>query len=288
MLIALLSACGPVDPAATQPTTAAPLIPVVAASELVVGQNRIPIGVIRNKTPLNDPTLKVQLRFFPVNGDTTTPAVLADAAYRGQGLPVGLYVAYATLPTAGAWNLEANIAQADGVAQVSRVRIEVLEQASTPPVGSPAFPSKNLTAKDVPDLAQLTSDIEPDPDLYQLTIADALAAKKPFLVAFSTPGFCQTAVCGPNLQVIKKVKNDLKGQVNFIHVEVYQYPFGDSSQQGRRVPAMAEWKLQTEPWTFLVDANGVIQAKYEGGITFDELEPALKQLAAGLPVRPQA
>jgi hypothetical protein len=133
---------------------------------------------------------------------------------------------------------------------------------------------------------QISSDGAPDPELYQLSVADAIAAKKPFLVSFSTPGYCKTAVCGPNLQVIKQLKNDLNGQVNFIHVEVYPYPFGESAQLGRRVSAMDEWRLQSEPWTFLVDANGIIQAKYEGGITLAELEPALKQLAAGQPIQP--
>ena len=222
VMILLLSACGQANPTAVQPATpgtgeaAASFTPVVAASELVVGRNRVPIGVIKNNAPLNDPQLKVQLRFFAVGGDLATPAAEAEAAYRGEGLPAGLYVAYITLDKAGAWNLEARIEQPGGAAQVSRVRIEVLEQASTPVVGSQAIASKNLTAKDVPDLAQLTSDIKPDLDLYQRTIADAIAAKKPFLVAFSTPGFCQTAVCGPNLQVIKKLKSDLKGQMNFI------------------------------------------------------------------------
>jgi hypothetical protein len=51
---------------------------------------------------------------------------------------------------------------------------------------------------------------------------------------------------------------------------------------------MTEWNLESEPWTFLVDAQGIIQAKYEGGLTFVELEPALKQLAVGRPVRPPA
>jgi hypothetical protein len=37
-----------------------------------------------------------------------------------------------------------------------------------------------------------------------------------------------------------------------------------------------------------VDGEGVIQAKYEGGVTFAELEPALAQLAAGQPVQPRA
>jgi hypothetical protein len=44
---------------------------------------------------------------------------------------------------------------------------------------------------------------------------------------------------------------------------------------------MNDWKLATEPWTFLVDGQGIIKQKYEGGITFSELEPALKTLAAG-------
>ena len=170
--------------------------------------------------------------------------------------------------------------------QASRFRVDVLPQPKTPAVGSPAIASKNQTIKDIPNLEQLTSDAKPDLDLYQMTIADAIAAKKPFLLAFSTPGFCQTAVCGPNLEVIKKLKGQFKGQVNFLHVEVYPYPFDQSAQQQKRVPAMTEWKLESEPWTFLVDAQGIIQAKYEGGITFVELEPALKQLAAAQPVQP--
>jgi len=61
---------------------------------------------------------------------------------------------------------------------------------------------------------------------------------------------------------------------------VYPYPFGESAKQERMVPTMHEWQLLTEPWAFLVDANGVIQAKYEGGLTIDELSLALKQLAS--------
>jgi hypothetical protein len=49
---------------------------------------------------------------------------------------------------------------------------------------------------------------------------------------------------------------------------------------------MIEWGLVTEPWTFLVGADGLIQYRYEGGITLDEMGPALAQLAAGQPVTP--
>ncbi|MCG8350633.1 MAG: thioredoxin fold domain-containing protein [Chloroflexales bacterium] len=263
-------------------------IPILAASELSVGVNRLPLGILRNGAPLNDPDLTLHLRYSYLDGtDQTAVQGETDAVYRGEGLPVGLYVAYATLDKPGGWSLEVEIPRPDGESQTKRIRLDVIEQSRIPNVGSPAIPSKNLTINDVPDIGQISTDTRPDPDLYKLNVADAIAANKPFLVAFSTPGYCRTAVCGPNLQVIKQLKDDFQGQVNFIHVEVYPYPFSESVQQQRHVPAMSAWNLVTEPWTFLVDGNGIIQARYEGGITFTELEPALRQLAAGEPVTPQ-
>jgi hypothetical protein len=284
--LSLLAACGMVQQSGGGEAEA-PFIPVLAASELTVGQNRLPIGIIREGTPINDPQITPKLTFFYLDGeDKAQPQSQADAIYRGQGLPLGIYVAYPTLDKAGAWAVEVEIPGPDGVEQSSRLRLDVLEQGVTPAVGSRAIASDTPTVADTPDLKQITSDGVPDPDLYRLSVADALAAGKPFLVAFSTPGFCKTAVCGPNLDVIKKLKNDYKDRVNFIHVEVYRYPFGDSAQKGLLVESMQEWSLASEPWTFLVDAGGVIQAKYEGGITFDEMEPALAQLAQGEPVVP--
>lgn len=288
-LVIALSGCGQAVPAA-QPTPAATgeRTPVLAFSELAVGPNRLALGVLEAGTPINDPALAIGMRLFYLDGpDKDKVQSETTAVYRGEGLPFGLYVGYASFEQPGAYGLELTVPRPGQEPQVSRLRLDVLEQSRTPMVGSQAIPSDSLTAADVPELAQLTSDPNPDAELYQLSVADALAAKKPFLVAFSTPSFCETAVCSPNLFVIKKLKDQYQGQVNFIHVEVYQYPFGESFQAQRRVPAMSEWKLRTEPWTFLVDGDGVIQAKYEGGVTFAELEPALAQLAAGQPVQPE-
>jgi hypothetical protein len=267
--------------------TQAPFIPVLAASELEVGQNRLPLGIIRDGQPINDPNLQPQLKFFYLDGENKAePLSESSAVYRGQGLPIGLYVAYPQLDRAGAWAVEVSIPGPEGAQQSSRLRLDVLEKGKTPAIGSPAIPSQNLTVKHNPDLKQITSDGAPDPDLYQLSVADALAAKQPFVVMFATPGFCKTAVCSPNMDVLKQLKASFGERVNFVHVEVYPFPFGDSFQKQVRVPAMQEWNLLSEPWTFLVDANGLIQAKYEGGITLAELEPALDQLAAGQPIKP--
>ena len=244
-LVLVLSGCGQAVPA-TQPTPASTgeRTPVLAFSELAVGPNRLALGVLEAGTPINDPALAVGMRLFYLDGpDKDKVQSETTAVYRGEGLPFGLYVGYATFEQPGAYGLEITVPRPGQEPQVSRLRLDVLEQSRTPMVGSQAIPSDSLTAADVPELAQLTSDPNPDP---------------------------------------------YKEQVNFIHVEVYQYPFGESFQAQRRVPAMSEWKLRTEPWTFLVDGEGVIQAKYEGGVTFAELEPALAQLAAGQPVQPRA
>jgi glutathione peroxidase-family protein len=41
---------------------------------------------------------------------------------------------------------------------------------------------------------------------------------------------------------------------------------------------MHQWGLQTEPWTFLVSRDGRIEAKFEGSISAEELETAIRRL----------
>jgi hypothetical protein len=39
---------------------------------------------------------------------------------------------------------------------------------------------------------------------------------------------------------------------------------------------MREWKLESEPWTFLVGGDGRIKAKFEGSVSADELRAAVR------------
>jgi len=41
--------------------------------------------------------------------------------------------------------------------------------------------------------------------------------------------------------------------------------------------ATTEWQLQTEPWTFIVDAEGRIAARFEGVASAEELRDAIQQ-----------
>jgi hypothetical protein len=43
---------------------------------------------------------------------------------------------------------------------------------------------------------------------------------------------------------------------------------------------MKQWRLQTEPWTFVVGSDGRIKAKFEGSVSAGELEAALRRFLA--------
>ena len=74
------------------------------------------------------------------------------------------------------------------------------------------------------------------------------------------------------------------GQANFIHVEPYDVPRvrrGECANLGDCVVlTTSEWGLESEPWVFIVDRGGIIAGKYEGLVSYEELEAALKPLLA--------
>jgi hypothetical protein len=306
-LAVLLASCGQASAPAAVAPAAANVEPVFAFSEAVAGKNRIAIGLVRNNTPLNEPKAKVHLRFFNLDANNPQQIVSeSDAAYYGQGLPAAFYVAYPNFDKPGNWGVEIQT-QLPGQAQpsVSKQRLEVKERSNVPNIGDPAIATKTLTVKDVPDVAQLSSGPNPDPAMYQISLDQALTSGKPTALLFATPAFCRTATCGPSLDVMQGLQKIYGDKVNFIHVEVYKYPFDQSfnlqakaeaqaTQEKRPLTAeearaglsdaMVAWRLSSEPWLFLIDAKGIVAGRYEGGLTKEEIGPALEKLIAGQPV----
>jgi hypothetical protein len=104
------------------------------------------------------------------------------------------------------------------------------------------------------------------------------------MIVFSTPAFCQTQTCGPELDIAQALKQQYSGQMNFIHIEVFERP--DLLLEGKgeqRVRAtVREWRLQIEPVTFLVDAQGLVADRFEGFAPRAELEASVRSVL-GLP-----
>jgi hypothetical protein len=156
-------------------------------------------------------------------------------------------------------------------------------------VGEPAPASDTPTAADVGgDLSKLSTDPKPDPRFYEVSVADALAAHRPFVLVFATPAFCQTATCGPALDHVKAGSKDAPDDVAFINVEPYELaytegrlqPVLDENGQLKPVKAVDEWGLTSEPWVFTVGRDGIVKRSFIGTPSDQELQDAIAEIAA--------
>ncbi len=267
-------------PAGPEPTviTAVPsayqvLIP---ANDFVVGTPRLPLVLFDGPDPVEDATA-MQVRLFGLQEDGSAQLMWTGEATPYRDYAVPYWVVYPEIPTAGTWGLEIETALADGSRDVQRRSLEVGDTGGAPEIGSlaPAVTQRTLT--DQPDLTLLTSAAEPNPALYEMTIAEALASGRPSVITFATPAFCQTQLCAPTLEAVEEVYA-VKGQeANFIHVEIYQ-----DFQTLEVAQAVRDWGLISEPWTFVVDGQGVVTARLAGPVSPTELTEQLEAvLSAG-------
>jgi hypothetical protein len=70
------------------------------------------------------------------------------------------------------------------------------------------------------------------------------------------------------------VADEFKGKADFIHMEVYN---DNDISKGIR-PQLEAFNLETEPWTFLIDRDGVIRGRIEGAYGVPELEAAMRSI----------
>jgi hypothetical protein len=254
----------------------AEVYPVFVSSELTVGSNRFIIGLLdANDAPVNNPDIEVSVDFFDLAESEAEPATSATFEFV-ESVPGkrGMYVGNVEFSSQGEWGAEVDLS-GGGVDESLLASFEVRKESSTPSIGEAVPPSETLTAEDAENLSEISTDDDPDPKFYELSVADALKEPKPFVVAFATPKFCVSATCGPTLEIVKDASTDYP-QVNYLHVEPYSNL--DDPDNLTPIEATREWGLPSEPWVFVVDADGKLAAKYEGVLSADELRATLSEL----------
>jgi hypothetical protein len=267
----ILAACAP-SGSAPEPSIAAPgaseIQVAVAGNDFAVGSPRLPF-VLYAGPERGAPAQKVSLVALDLSADPATQSWKGEAIlYSNYFIPY--WVAYPQLSHAGNWGFRASITLDDGTTTQAQFAVQVNAESSSPAVGSIPPASKNRTLKSEADIKKLTSDIDPNPALYQLTVADVLNSGRPAVVTFATPGYCTSQLCAPVVDSVKTVYTQYKDQVDFIHIEVYK-----SFDPLVYADEMAEWSLTSEPWTFVIDGAGKIASKFVGPLSPEELTQAL-------------
>jgi hypothetical protein len=142
-----------------------------------------------------------------------------------------------------------------------------------PDVGQRAPEIHTPTAADVGgDLAKIDTRIPPD-DMHE-DLAKVLG-RKPVVLVFATPQFCQSRICGPVVDEEEQVKQRFGNRVAFIHMEIYNE---NNPAKGVR-PQVRAFHLPSEPWTFVIDRRGIVRARFEGALSVAEMERAVKKVA---------
>ncbi|MBM2811814.1 MAG: hypothetical protein HW416_2573 [Chloroflexi bacterium] len=248
------------------------------ATDLAVGPNqRFLLALIGPDNRLVTEAA-VDLAFFKVTGPNEAQLrSRAPAEYReAPGLPGrGIYVARAEFDEAGEWGVAALVRQPSGEQTELRHSFQVKDRSATPSIGTMVPLSRTLTASTAAEVERFCSS-RPGDAFHRLSVADALAQRKPFAVLFATPGFCESRTCGPSLDVLQALSQQYGDQMNFVHVEIYKD--GRPNDKRETVPAVGEWSLTSEPWLFVVGADGRLVDKFEGSITMEEAGPVLKAL----------
>lgn len=206
--------------------------------------------------------------------DDTRPGVWTGPATSYSDYAVPYWVVYPDFPHPGVWGLHAEITRADGTVTQAQAVIEVAETPQTPAVGRQPPASQNRTLATEADIHKLTSSQNPNPALYQMTVAEAMASDRPSVIVFATPAFCQTAVCAPVVESVEAVYDEHGEQANFIHLEIYK-EFNPSLVLADEVE---QWQLNSEPWTFVLDADGRVAARLGGPVSPRELTAVLLPL----------
>lgn len=281
----------------------------VASYEPVVGSaQRFLVGLVATEGRLvGYGRVRLAFRYDGARGATTSrppaaagPAATMEADYRlvaGQQAAsdttgprfisgsegVGVYGAEVAFDRAGFWTVTVT-AVIDGSARTTEASFEVFAKSSIPFPGDAAprtvnrlFGDPSVSAKSIDSRAAADGSI-PDPQLHSVTVADAIAARRPVMVVVSTPVYCVSRFCGPITETVEALAKRFGDRMAFVHAEVWH----DYERSSLNKEA-ADWIYRKdvepkEPWVFLVDANGVVVKRWDNVSTDAELESAVRSM----------
>lgn len=254
------------------------------ARTLGIGDTRQPFFFIRDNKPLTVDDLVVRLSgpgIEPFEVEASHEEItrglggeeLDEDHTHAPGTEVeDIYVIRHDFDREGIWDLQASFDGGSGTTQ-----FQVFERTPWPGPGDEAPASETPTTDDGRGVDPICTR-DPVCSMHGLTIARALAASKPLIVSFATPRFCTSRACGPVVDLIEAEKERIGDEASFVHVEVWK---DDDEAVGKTpAPAFGEWRLDNEPWTYFIGADGKVRERWLGPVSARELRRGVDALLA--------
>tara|TARA_B100001142_G_scaffold239156_1_gene237878 strand:+ start:668 stop:1504 length:837 start_codon:yes stop_codon:yes gene_type:complete len=244
----------------------------IITEDISIGENRVSFTLIDQEGE----SIVENVDFFYKKIDEENPKIIESTIITKWPNNKSVFTSYLYFQSEGYWEIYAEYEET-----ITKATIEVKEYSNTLSVGSYIDPINTPSLNDN-KIEDISTDIKPDLDLYTYTLSQALKEKKPILLSFSTPGLCVTATCGPQLEELKLVKNNNKDNLIVIHVEVWEnfkeiMSKGDLSI-GKVNKSVEKFGINTEPWTFLINKDGLVLNRYQGYVSSNEMEKDLNSI----------
>jgi hypothetical protein len=116
--------------------------------------------------------------------------------------------------------------------------------------------------------------------LHTVSFKDVLAAPTgPMVLLIATPGFCQTAICGPVLELLL-TEHAARPQFTMVHAEVYMDPNTPTTKDRKTTPAVQTYALEYEPTIITANAKGIVTARLDYTWDSADLKSALDSASA--------
>jgi hypothetical protein len=183
-----------------------------------------------------------------------------------------VYVTDIDFDRPGEWRIGALVKSGDGLEASLAPSAVVTPHPGVPQPGDKAPVTHTETADEVSDISQIDTR-DPPSTMHEDDLADVLG-NEPVVLLFASPALCRSRTCGPVVDAAEQVKADYGDQAAFIYVEPYQDNVID---KGASAPARA-YGLQTEPWLFVIDRDGIVRTAIEGAFSASELEAAVQEV----------
>ena len=246
--------------------------------DLAPGRHRISLVIEGPAGLVETPAMRVTV--LPDHAPGEMEEVVARFSRFPDGVR-GFHVTHVEFATVGRWNLILHIPSEDGFEDLG-IAIDIPEDTAAPSLGDAAPASQSRTITDVANIEDLSTGDKPDPGLYLVSLADAVEAGKPLVVVFASPGFCTNAFCGPQAEVLSEIRSIYGDAANYVHVDLYENPAEVKlGAEPIETPILEEWGLHTGEWTFVVDADGIVVARFEAFAPLEEVEAALAEVLEG-------
>jgi hypothetical protein len=210
---ALLTACGGDDgggstsPGSSSDETIAPLVPDHLGAAFADGYST-DISAVVAGIPQRAPFVALTDVGEAVRGEPAPASIDVEVTHNGatvtsltiprhsEGIPTPYYPLVFTPPEPGDYEIRSNLG-----GPATAFMVSTRDQLSILQLGDKMRPVDTPTTTNARGVDPVCTRSEPCP-FHAMTLTEALASGKPVAFMISTPGFCQSAICGPVLELL--------------------------------------------------------------------------------------